>query len=384
MSLDFEKLKNIEALSEEKPWGEIERVQHELISEFLNHVDAAMGPLSQILADPSSSYSVLELILRMIWMSRDERFIPPLIQFLVKNDEDDLCEEASSILFDFGDPATTPVIRALEEDFGKEAYNRWLVEALNGRGAREFIEKILNDFSANQDRYERWFDLAHFVWLLVSTGEKESSLRMVERLLGLKNLTRPSKLGLKDLHKFITDKDGYQREMRERDMKQHELWATFMLRGLLDSSPAELVPDGPRPIIDDSHRGEYLPLLFSIEQLIFTEYEENQSLRDGDVMELLKNVRDGIWKDYEGKNELERRFITGLKLEIFRLSGLRYTKGEVSACISHVLNSVKRHREQGHGRDYLEFLRDFFKGGERFRQERSPDYLMIPHKEGQQ
>jgi hypothetical protein len=369
MPLDFEKLKNLEALSEEKPLGEIERAQHELVSEFLNQVDEAVEPLSQILADPSSSYSTLELALRMIWMSKDERFIPPLIQFLARSDEDYLCEEASSILFDFGDTAAPHVIKALEEDFGKEVYNRWLAEALNGRGTREFVEKVFGDFLISRDRYEGWFDLGHFVWLLPNTGERESSLRIVEQLLGLKDLSRPGKLALRDLRKFMTDKEGYQREMDEKDGEKHVLTATLLLRGVLGSSPAELVPDGPRPIIDDSSRGEYLPILFSIEQLIFTEYEENPSLKDGDVMELLKNVRDGIWKDYEGKNELERGFITGLKLEVFRLSGLRYTKGEVSACISHVLNSVKRHREHGHERDYLEFLKDFFKGGERFRHE---------------
>jgi hypothetical protein len=51
------------------------------------------------------------------------------------------------------------------------------------------------------------------------------------------------------------------------------------------------------------------------------------------------------------------------------MADLAYTKGEVSACISHILNSVKRHRESGYERDYLEFIKDFFKGGERVRHE---------------
>ena len=373
MSLEFiEKLKNLEALSGDKSWGEFERTQHELISEFLNHVDEAVEPLSQILVNPSSAYFALELALRMIEMSKDERFIPSLIQFLVKSDEDDLCEQTSNILFDYGNSAAPHIIKALEDDFGRKVYNRWLVEALNGSGARVFVEKILKDFLTNRDYYAGWFGLSHFIWLLENTEEKESSLRLLEQLLGLKNLPRVSKLELKRLHKFMTDEGGYQREMEEEDKKKHELTVALVLWGLLDSSLGELVPDGSRPIINDNSREEYLPLLFSIEQLIFAGYEENPSLKDNDVIELLKNVRDGIWKDYEGKNELERGFIAGLKLELFRLTHLEYTKGEVSACLSHVLNSVKRHRESGYGRSYLEFIKDFFKGGEMVRHELSP------------
>jgi len=338
-------------------------MQHELISEFLSHMDDVVEPISQILVDPSSSFSTLELTLKIIEMSKDERFIPGLIQFLAKSDDDDFCEQASDILFDYGDPATPFVIKALEDDFGRKVYNRWLVQALNGSGAREFDEKVLNDFLTNPRHYEGWFGLSHFTWALANVGDKGGSLRLVEQLLGLKFLSRVSKLELRRLRKFITDKGGYQREMGEDDKKKVELFTTLMLRGLLNSSLRELVPDGPRPIIGDNSREEYLPLLFSIERLIFAEYEENPALKDSDVMKLLKNVRDGIWRDYEGKNALERSFITGLKLEIFRLADLAYTKGEVSACISHILNSVKRHRESGYERDYLEFIKDFFKGG---------------------
>lgn len=367
----IEKLKSLEASSENKSWSEFERMQHELISEFLSHMDDVVEPISQILVDPSSSFSTLELTLKIIEMSKDERFIPGLIQFLAKSDDDDFCEQASDILFDYGDPATPFVIKALEDDFGRKVYNRWLVQALNGSGAREFIEKVLNDFLTNPRHYEGWFGLSHFTWALANVGGKEGSLRLVEQLLGLKFLSRVSKLELRRLRKFITDKGSYQREMGEDDKKKVELFTTLMLRGLLNSSLRELVPDGPRPIIGDNSRGEYLPLLFSIERLIFAEYEENQALKDSDVMKLLKNVRDGIWRDYGGKNALERSFITGLKLEIFRLADLAYTKGEVSACISHILNSVKRHRESGYERDYLEFIKDFFKGGERARHEPS-------------
>jgi hypothetical protein len=137
---------------------------------------------------------------------------------------------------------------------------------------------------------------------------------------------------------------------------------SLTLLGVINSRIEDLVPDGPRPVIDDSNRAEYSPLLYQIESLIYEYYKGHPEIKDGDVIELLKNVRDRIWSGYEGKGGFERSFILGLKLAVFGLNDLRYTKGEVSACISHVLNSVKRHREEGCKQSYLGFIEDFFKG----------------------
>lgn len=354
-----EKLKNIDEIYESK-FGEVPRIEHELISEFLNSGDEAVEPISQVLGDASSSSSTLELALRMIDASKNKKFVPCLIQFLRKNDDDDLCEMASDILYNYGEPAAPSVITALEEDFGKGVYNDWMVNALNGSRAREFVEKTLNDFLGDPKKYEDWFNVGHFAWRLADDERKNNSLGLVERLLGL-NLHREDKLELKRLQKFLTDKESYRRDALEEDLKRTELLSGLTLVGVLNSPIADIVPDGPRPVIDDTNREEYLPLLYQIERFIFDYYNANPSIKDSDVIKLLKNVRDGIWKGQEGKDEFEKSFIMGLKLAVFSLDDLRYTKGEVSACISHVLNSVKRHREEGYGRSYLEFINDVFK-----------------------
>lgn len=241
-----------------------------------------------------------------------------------------------------------------------------MVDTLNGVKAGEFVEKILNDFLTNQTRYEGWFDLGHFAWASIySGGNKEGLIWLIEKLLELKNLYRGDRLELKRAHRFLTDEEGYQKEVEREEGEWIELMGGLLLGGVLNSRLGELVPDGPRPVIDGGNLNEYLPLLYSIERLIFELYEENPSLKDGDVMGLLKNIRDRIWGDYEGKNELEKKFIVGMKMSILSLAELNYTKGEVSACISRALNSVKRHREPGCERSYLDFIKDVFEGGGR-------------------
>lgn len=166
------------------------------------------------------------------------------------------------------------------------------------------------------------------------------------------------------MHRFMTDEENYQKEESEEEKRAGAFMGKLVLTGVLHSKLREFVPDGPRPIIDDDNLEEYLPLLYSIERIIYSYYNAHPSLKDSDVIRLLKNVRDGIWKDYEGKDEFEKGFIMGLKLSVFNLADLHYTKNEVSACISRVLNSVKRHRESGGERGYLDFIKDFFRGGE--------------------
>jgi uncharacterized protein YehS (DUF1456 family) len=64
----------------------------------------------------------------------------------------------------------------------------------------------------------------------------------------------------------------------------------------------------------------------------------------------------------EWRDDFEGGLVIRLKMALFSMRRLRFTKGEVSACISHVLNSLKRHREEGYERAYLDFLKDFFEG----------------------
>lgn len=383
----IDKLKNLEALYEGKSWKDILRIKHDMVSEFLNHRDEAVEPISRILVDSSSSFSTLDLALSMAELVDEERLVPCLIQFLEENkdkdEKEDLCERVSNILYGYGEFAARHVVKKLEENFEKKIYNGWLVDALRGAIGAEFVEKILNDFLTNRSHYENWFNLGHFAWGLMDVKEMGGRPpRLVEKLLEQKNLYREDKLELKRLHKFMTDEESYQKEENEEEKREETFMDKLILTGMLHSKLSEFVPDGPRPMIDDDNLEEYLPLLYSIELIIYSYYNAHPSLKDSDVIRLLKNVRDGIWKDYEGKDEFEKSFITWLKISVFNLTDLHYTKNEISACISRVLNSVKRHRGSGGERGYLDFIKDFFRGGELTRKNPSGRKLVSWTKRG--
>lgn len=180
----IDKLKNLEALYKRKSWREILRIKHDMISEFLNYTDEAVEPISRILVDPSSSVFTLDLALNMVELVDDERFVPCLIQFLEENkdEEEELCERVSNILYGYEELAARHVVKKLEENFEKKIYNGWLVDALHGGKGAEFVEKILGDFLTNRSHYEDWFDLGHFAWRLTDVGEMgESPLWLVEK-----------------------------------------------------------------------------------------------------------------------------------------------------------------------------------------------------------
>lgn len=358
-----DKIKNLMSLCRDKPWPEISHIRHELVSEFLNHKDELVEPLSQLLLDPSTDYEALNLAIDMVEMAGEERFVPSLIQLLEEGRDldDGTRERVSNILWGYGANASAHIVNKLRENFEKKIYNYWLVDALNGGEASEFLRKTIEDFLGNRARYEDWFDVGHFAWKLSELDrQQEIALPLVERLLAEKNLHREDRLELMRLLSFIKDEGKFLEEEDEEEGRKAELLYKLVLTGLLHVRMDELVPDGLRPIIDDSNVKEYLPLLYWIERLIFEYSEKYPSLKDRDVIELLKNVRDGIWKGYEGGNDFERFFITGLKLNLFDLVRLRYTRGEISACLSHVLNSVKRRRKLDGDRGYLDFIRDYF------------------------
>jgi hypothetical protein len=357
---DFlERLKNIGATWKTTPEKAF-RAEQELLSEFLSRGEEALEPVAQVLADPSSSDHSIHLALGMVRLSLDPRFIPHLVQLLERADDEGLCEGAAGVLGDYGEAATGRITEALEEGFKQRKYNGWLVDALSGSGARDFVERILKDFLSDPKRYERWFDLAHFAWKLDGAGEKERSLGLVGELLKLKELGRWEKVWLRRLERCLSDREKYEEEAEKEESEKKTQLAVLVVLGVIHSPISDLAPDGPRPIIDDNTREEYLPLLLRIEEFIFEYYRDHPSLKDGDVMVRLKNVRDGLWNVEEWKDEFERELVTRLKVALFNLRDLRYTKGEVSACISHVLNSVKRHREEGYERAYLDFVSDVF------------------------
>jgi len=356
----IDKLENIEQLlKKEKSGNELIRIQNNLLSDFLKYGDEIVEPLSKELENKSPI--IRNTAIHIIAASNNEKFIPYLINFLRKNKdgEDEFCDDVSRVLLGYGEKAVDQIIMSVKRDFENKIYNYWLVDALSIESDRvyKFIKEILIDFSSNYQKYENWFKIDDFIWKLV-VQQRKDSVQLAENLLKL-NLTRDEKMEIRDACKAINNYEDYEKEKNRRKLKKEEQVFKFMLHGLLSSKLNEIVQDGQRPIINDNNRKEFMNILFSIESGIMKYYKKNPSIKDADVIKTLKNLRDKIWSDYDGDNEFEKIILYNLKSEVFNDLELGYTKGEISACISYILNSVKKHKEYG-DESYLEFIKKQF------------------------
>ncbi len=109
--------------------------------------------------------------------------------------------------------------------------------------------------------------------------------------------------------------------------------------------------------INDDNKERFYPILMNIEETIFNYYIEDNSLKDSDVMELLKNLRNNIFSENAKFNDLEQHIIINLKIILFYNN---FSRKEVILSISRILGSVKLHRSLGESRGYLKFISKLF------------------------
>jgi len=109
--------------------------------------------------------------------------------------------------------------------------------------------------------------------------------------------------------------------------------------------------------ITDTNREAFYPIIMAIEESIWTKYSEDSSLKDSEIIESLKNLRDNIFLEKALFNPLEEEIITKLKFVLFFNN---YDKRDLSLSISSVLKSAKLHKSMSGSRGYLDFISSFF------------------------
>ncbi|HLC84278.1 MAG TPA: hypothetical protein VJH22_00615 [Candidatus Nanoarchaeia archaeon] len=109
--------------------------------------------------------------------------------------------------------------------------------------------------------------------------------------------------------------------------------------------------------ITDNLREAFYPILMTVEETIWKRYVNDSSLKDSEVIESLKKIRDHIFSEDTKFNELEENIIKMLKAVLFVNN---YSKRDLSLSISNVLNSAKRHRSMDGSRGYVTFISTFF------------------------
>lgn len=120
-------------------------------------------------------------------------------------------------------------------------------------------------------------------------------------------------------------------------------------------------------IINDFNIKEYEIILSEIDSLIYDYYQKNKSIKDTDIIENLKIVRDNFDDKFE-KLSLSHILVSAIK-SFLLVSERKYSVEEIKLCISKVLNSVKYHRKESGSRGYLNFISEFFENPENFSKE---------------
>ncbi|MBI4981174.1 hypothetical protein HZC30_06490 [Candidatus Woesearchaeota archaeon] len=109
--------------------------------------------------------------------------------------------------------------------------------------------------------------------------------------------------------------------------------------------------------ITDTNREAFYPIIMAIEETIWKHYLEDSSLKDLEIIESLKNLRDKIFSEDANFNQLEEEIVTKLKLVLFLNN---YDRRDLSLSISSVLKSAKLHKSLHGSTGYLDFISSFF------------------------
>ena len=334
----------------------------------------ATEELCSLLQDPLtwSCLFSLETLKEM----NDPRAISPLIEF-IKNNEDNLdcVDTAMFALIHIGSEAIEPIMQAITADFKKHNYNPFLVGSLTkivDPKVYSFMEEITEDFASHPQKYADWFQIDDFTFDFVEQ-ENKVILPLLNKILQTSDLGIWQKIELQDTIRALDDPEWFEdhKKQIEENLRLSDL-ADIVADIGVDSNIDERIPhdnisstentaiyalvnDKKDPIkIEEDNRDQYIRLLYSIERSIVNEHESDSSLKDRDVIFILKHVRDNLFKkEYSPKTNLEKAIVSNLKLA---LTGNDYSKFEVKASVKYVYNSVKRHKKVDGKQGYVKFI----------------------------
>lgn len=338
---------------------------------------------------------------------KDRQAEPYLIEFL-KNDDGDSVdyyenyEEAMYALQELGKESVPALLKAVKEAIAMKEYKICLFGALfdvKSAEAYNLLAELAEDFLENEEKYD-WLD-AEFFFSSFRGQERKEAIPILKKIKA--KLYRYVEID--DAIEYLTDKEVYEinskkecealeKKFAEEEKKINELlekykqklkvpealdmketYADFdvegnakadiffkkdALSGIEFSSLFKVGKDSV--VIDNSNITKYEPLLMAIEHAIYGYSQQSSSLKDRDIIESLKAVRDNICENFE-EGSLEQQIIFGIKAYLLSSD---YSQAEVSACVSKVLNSAKLHRAESGSRGYIQFISEFFGNTEDF------------------
>lgn len=338
----------------------------------------ATKELCSLLNNPDSWSSLFALeILEEI---KDPCSIQPLISFIKNNpDYSDANEIAMTTLSSLGGDAIEPLLEEIREAFNNKQYHIYLVGSLIriiDEKVYTFMKETIHDFNSHPQDYIDWFDIGHFSYYFEKQGNKEI-IPLLEEILTIKKIRKRDRLEIQDTIKIMQDPKGYEEELKQQKKQFTEFGAVYQsldekkkiqeniplddISSIENTDMYTLINDKKEPVkIEEENRDYYVRLLYPIEQSIADFYKIDSTLKDRDVIFMLKHLRDNLFKKhFKPKSTLEKIILNNLKFALIRI-GNDYSKFEVKACIKYVYNSVKRHKKVDGPQGYLQFISAMF------------------------
>lgn len=137
---------------------------------------------------------------------------------------------------------------------------------------------------------------------------------------------------------------------------------------------AELVkPDAG--LVDARDMGRYADVFFALEHTVLLLWKSDQRLRDSDVNEAFRSLRNDFDNSEEGSvaDELARSVKAMLISRRMKRKG-EYTRGEIISCVK-LLEGIAKEHENSQGDGYLRWVKTFFEGKLPATQKEIADYI---------
>jgi len=328
---------------------EREKYAKPIVESLIKQGKGAVEPLIKVL----NNYNTWSCIFgaEILGKIKDERAIIPLINALMPDGADFLREAAADALKKFGDLAYEPLKKEIDNIINNK--NRELdlifpLDIISLTKNNEVVDYLLS----LKDKIDP-SDMDFYCLYLGNTKDKRV-LPTLEKIKEEYKHNWEVQAEIKDSLKRINGEDLFDKQ--EKDFEK--IKESFKNFNPDKYSVNELCKTGTGiEVITDDVRESFFPLLLTIEETIFRNYKEDSSLEDLDIIKSLKNIRDNIFSENFKFDELEKEIINKIK-NILLIND--YSKKDVLLSVSHILNSVKRHRVEEGKKGYLNFIKKTF------------------------
>lgn len=164
---------------------------------------------------------------------KNEKSIPYLIDYIVKNEKEDFgnsCEEAMFALTNIGKPAIDSLLKEIKNQFSKNIFYFYLTGALTeikDEKVYEFMKEITKDYLKDEEKYGEWFYIDVFTSDFDKQGKKEI-IPLLKEIIKLDRVSKHEKIDIKETIEMIDDPIEYDKKLKENLEKFKPLIEEYM------------------------------------------------------------------------------------------------------------------------------------------------------------